>query len=118
METPDDPIQMVYDGPPLTHVGAAALPPPFNVLAESTLGALGATGAGQFGPNPATNPNFTHLATDPAVVPDGLGGSLSLEGAHGHSDYPRFSSDGLPRTTNYNIAAVIAGLSDDAVQQK
>jgi hypothetical protein len=50
--------------------------------------------------------------------PDGLGGSLSLEGAHGHSDYPRFSSDGLPRTTNYNIAAVIAGLSDDAVRQK
>jgi hypothetical protein len=118
METPDDPIQMVYDGPPLTHVGAAALPPPFNVLAESALGALDATGAGQFGPNPATNPNFTHLETGTAVVPDGLGGTLSLEGAHGHSDYPRFSSDGLPRTTNYNIAAVIAGLSDDAVQQK
>jgi len=110
METPDDPIQMVYAGPPLTHLGAAALPPPLNVLAESTLGALDATGAGQFGPNPATNPNFTHLATGPAVVPDGLGGSgsLSLEGAHGHSDYPRFSCDGLPRTTNYNIAAVIA----------
>jgi Alpha/beta hydrolase len=120
METPDDPIQMVYDGPPLTHLGAAALPPPFNVLAESTLSALDATGAGQFGPNPATNPNFTHLATGPAVVPDGLGGSgsLSLEGAHGHSDYPRFNSDGLPRTTNYNIAAIIAGLGDDAVRQK
>ena len=91
---------------------------PFNVLAESALGTLDATGAGQFGPNPATNPNFTHLATGPATVADGLGGSLSLEGAHGHSDYPRFGSDGLPRTTNYNIAAVIAGLSDDAVRQK
>ena len=31
---------------------------------------------------------------------------------------PASSSDGLPRTTNYNIAAVIAGLSDDAVEQK
>ena len=28
------------------------------------------------------------------------------------------SSDGLPRTTNYNIAAVTADLSDDAVRQK
>ncbi|HKP42118.1 alpha/beta hydrolase [Mycobacterium sp.] len=118
METPDDPIQWVYDGPPIAHTVAAALPPPFNTLAESALAGADLSGAGQFGPNPATNPNFTHLATGAATVPDGLGGTLSLEAAHGHSDYPRFSSDGLPRTTNYNIAAVIAGLSDDAVRQK
>jgi hypothetical protein len=76
------------------------------------------SGAGDFGPNPATNPNFTHLATGPAVVPDGGGSSLSLEGAHGHSEYPRWSSDGLPRTTGYNIAAVIAGLPTTAIPQK
>lgn len=118
METPDDPIQQVYDAPPWAHAAAAALPEPLRSVAESTLRTLDASGAGQFGPNPATNPNFTHLATGPEVVPDGLGGTLSLEGAHGHSDYPRFSSDGLPRTTNYNLAAVIAGFGDDAVRQK
>ncbi len=76
------------------------------------------TGAGQFGPNPATNPNFTHLATGPAMVPDGSGGTLTLGGAQGHSGYPRFMHDGTAHTTNYNIAAVIAGLDDNAIRQK
>lgn len=116
MQTPDDPIRHVYDAP-LLHTGAALLPSPLDSLAESALRSFELTGAGQFGPNPATNPNFTHLETGPAVVPDGTGGNLNLGGAQGHSDYPRFTDSG-PRTTNYNIAAVIAGLSDDAVQQK
>ncbi len=118
METPDDPIQGVYDGPPIAHAVAPALPPPFNVLAEGALAGADASGAGQFGPNPATNPNFTHLATAPSVVPDGHGGTLNLEGAHGHSDYPRFPDGGGLRTTNYNIAAVLAGLGGQAVPQK
>src|SRR5262245_34284533 len=118
MQAPDDPIQQVYDAPPWAHAAAGVLPEPLRSMAESTLLALDASGAGQFGPNPATNPNFTHLDTGAAVVPDGLGGSLSLEGAHGHSDYPRFPSDGGTRTTNYNLAAVIAGLEDNAVRQK
>lgn len=118
METPDDPIQHVYDAPPLVHAGAASLPPPLNILAESALGALDAGGAGHFGPNPATNPNFTHLETGAATVPDGLGGALNLDAAHGHSDYPRFGANGLPRTTNYNVAAILAGLSDDAIRDK
>jgi len=106
METPDDPIQNVYDAPPLVHVGAAALPPPFNALAESALGALDASGAGQFGPNPATNPNFTHLATGEVTTPDGR----TLSAASGHSDYPRWDSKHQQLyTTGYNIAAVIAG---------
>jgi hypothetical protein len=42
---------------------------------------------------------------------------MNLGAAHGHSDYPR-SDNGALRTTNYNIAAVIAGLDDDAVKQK
>jgi Alpha/beta hydrolase len=103
METPDDPIQMVYDAQPLAHAAAAALPPPFNALA---LGALDASGAGQFGPNPATNPNFTHLATGEVTTPDGR----TLSAASGHSDYPRWdSAHGQLYTSGYNIAAVIAG---------
>lgn len=50
------------------------------------------------------------------TVSDGDGGELNLGGAQGHSEYPRFMDDGTPRTTNYNIAAVIAGL--DPVPQK
>jgi hypothetical protein len=118
METPNDPIQAVYDAPPWAHAGAAALPPPLNNVAESALRALDLSGAGQFGPNPATNPNFTHLATGPATVPDGTGGMLTLGGAQGHSEYPRLMDDGTPRTTNYNIAAIIAGLDNNAIRQK
>ncbi len=118
METPNDPIQAVYDGPPALKARAAMLPPPFNTLALGGLGALNLTGAGQFGPNPATNPNFTHLANGPVTVPDGNGGTLSLGGAQGHSEYPRFMDDGTPRTTNYNIAAIIAGLDGNAIRQK
>ena len=118
METPNDPIQAVYDGPPALKVGAAMLPPPFNVLALGGLEAMDLTGAGQFGPNPATNPNFTHLETGPTSVFDGSGGTLTLGGASGHSEYPRFMDDGPPRTTNYNIAAIIAGLDDNAIRQK
>jgi hypothetical protein len=113
METPDDPIQDVYDSKPWSDL-ATTLPPPFGPAVAGVLD----SGAGDFGPNPATNPNFTHLATGPAVVPDGGGSSLSLEGAHGHSEYPRWSSDGLPRTTGYNIAAVIAGLPTTAIPRK
>ena len=118
METPDDPIQKVYDLPPIAHGIAPALPFPFNAAAETLLGGLDATGAGQFGPNPATNPNFTHLETGAATVSDGRGGTLTLGSASGHSDYPRFGDNGVPRTTNYNIAAVIAGLDDNAIRQK
>jgi hypothetical protein len=92
METPDDPIQWVYDGPRIAHDVAPFLPPPFNTLAEGVLGGADATGAGH-------------------------GGTLNLEGAHGHSDYPRVPDDGGTRTTNYNIAAVLAGLGDKAVHQ-
>lgn len=66
---------------------------------------------GDFGANPATNPEFIHLDTGPATVPDGHGGSLALQGAHGHSDYPRFPDGGGIRTTNYNIAAVVSDLT-------
>ncbi|MGY4709206.1 alpha/beta hydrolase [Mycolicibacterium sp. CBM1] len=118
METPDDPIQNVYDLPPWAHVAAATLPPPFRDFGESIMRTMDLSGAGKFGPNPATNPNFVHLETGAVSVPDGGGGTLNLDAAHGHSEYPRFTDDGLPRTTNFNIAAVIAGLSGDAVRQR
>ena len=57
------------------------------------------------------------MSTGPAVVPDGLGGTMNLEGAHGHSDYPRWGSNNLPRTTGYNVAAVVAGLPNNVVPQ-
>jgi hypothetical protein len=106
METPDDPIQWAYDGPKIAHGLAPSLPPPFNSLAEMGLGAADLSGAGEFGPNPATNPNFTHLATDAVTVPDGR----TLGAASGHSDYPRWdSANNQLYTTGYNIASVIAG---------
>lgn len=105
MEAPDDPIQGVYD------VRAIAQGIPI-------LGSYLDNEFGNFGENPATNPNFTHLATGSATVPDGHGGTISLQDAHGHSDYPRFPGDGGTRTTNYNIAAVLAGLGDKAVPTK
>lgn len=124
METPDDPIQWAYDGPKIAHEVAPFLPPPLNALAEGGLGVADLTGAGQFGPNPATNPNFTHMETGAVSIPDGRGGMLNLDAAHGHSDYPRpgttIGPDGLavPRTTTYNIAAVVAGLDGNVIEQK
>ncbi|WP_445169290.1 alpha/beta hydrolase [Mycolicibacterium sp. Dal123E01] len=124
METPDDPIQMVYDAPPIAHVVAPLLPSPLDKIAESALMQADLSGAGNFGPNPATNPNFTHMETGAVSIPDGHGGTLNLDAAHGHSDYPRPSNttgpDGiaLPRTTGYNIAAVVAGLDGNVIRQK
>ena len=105
MEAPDDPIQWVYDA---RSVGQGI----------PILGSYLNNEFGDFGPNPATNPAFTRLATGAAAVPDGHGGVMTLEGAHGHSDYPRFPDGGGLRTTNYNIAAVLAGLGDKAITER
>ena len=114
METPDDPIDYVYTAPPVLHTAATVTPMPFDDLLVS---ASDASGTGHFGPNPATNPNFTRLETGPMTMLDGHGGvALHLDGASGHSDYPRPGTTvmpddtPLPRTTGYNIAAVVAGL--------
>lgn len=103
MEAPDDPIQWVYD--------ARAVGQGIPILGTYLNNELG-----DFGSNPATNPEFTRLATGAASVPDGHGGTIVLQEAHGHSDYPRFPDGGGVRTTNYNIAAVLAGLGDKAVR--
>jgi hypothetical protein len=118
MQVPKDPIRWAYSGPPLGHDVASGLPFRFNVVVKGILAVAEASAAGDFGPNPATNPNFTRLGTGAATVPDGHGGRLNLEGAHGHAGYPRWGSNGLPRTTGYNIAAVVAGLADHAIRGK
>lgn len=107
METPDDPIRWTYD--------RRHLIPAIPALGGLLGAGAEAAGTGAFGPNPATNPGFTHLGTGAAAVPDGRGGTLNLQGAHGHSEYPQQGSNQLPRTTAYNIAAVVAGLGDKAV---
>lgn len=117
MQTPDDPIRHVYDAP-WARAAVPLLPQPLEGIADSALRTMELTGAGQFGPDPATNPNFTQLETGAVTVTDGSGGSIDLGGAQGHSDYPRFGDNGMPRTTNYNIAAVIAGLGDEAIREK
>lgn len=94
METPNDPIQWVYDGPAILNAV-----PFVNFWAQDVFG------LGDFGPNPATNPNFTHLETGAVTTPDGR----SLEAASGHSDYPRTAGNGQPYTPGYNIAAVVSG---------
>ncbi|PIB78423.1 hypothetical protein CQY23_14305 [Mycobacterium celatum] len=96
MEAPDDPIQKVYE---------------LRAIAQGIpiVGSYADAELGNFGPNPATNPNFTHLATGPSTLPDGR----SLEGVsgpHAHSQYPQQGDNGQPRTSGYNIAAVVAGL--------
>ncbi|RIR11297.1 alpha/beta hydrolase [Mycobacteroides abscessus] len=98
METPDDPIQWVYDGPDIAR---------HTPLLPAILWGHDVIGLGDYGPNPATNPNFIHLETGAVSTPDGR----NLEAASGHSDYPRTAGNGLPYTPGYNIAAVIAGLT-------
>ncbi|WP_441958728.1 hypothetical protein [Mycolicibacterium houstonense] len=65
---------------------------------------------GDFGPNPATNPNFTQLSTAPATLPMPDGRTLEgVSGPHAHSQYPQMGDNQQLRITGYNIAAVVAG---------
>lgn len=107
MRTPDDPIAWRNDAPPILRAAAVAIPGPFDdvLLRVSDL-----TGTVDFGPDPATNPNFVRLETGPTVV-TANGTELRFDGASGHGEYPDSG-----RTTVYNIAAVVSGLSDRAVR--
>lgn len=97
MATPDDRVvQGVY--------GAKTVVPGIPIV-----GPLLNEVFGDFGPNPATNPTFTRLETGGVSITESGGATMVLQDAHGHSDYPRFPEGGGVRTTNYNIAAVIAG---------
>jgi hypothetical protein len=108
LQTPDDPIQWRTHAPPILRAAATAIPGPFDDVA---LRVSELTGTVDFGPPPATNPNFVRLETGPAVVVDRNGGVLHFDGAAGHSDYPDRG-----RTPLYNIAAVVSGLSERAIR--
>ncbi len=119
MQTPDDPIGWTRRGPAVLRAVGAAMP---GSWAQLLIAGADATGTGQFGPSPATNPNFVRLETGPTTVTDGRGGVLNLDGAGGHSEYARraetIGPDGLdlPRTSGYNIAAVVAGLEGNVIR--
>ncbi|MFV8054637.1 alpha/beta hydrolase [Mycobacterium sp. 48b] len=97
MEAPDDPIQKVYD--------ARAV-----IQGIPIIGSYLNDEFGDFGPNPATNPNFTQLSTAPTTLPMPDGRTLEgVSGPHAHSQYPQLGDNSQPRTSGYNIAAVVAG---------
>ena len=90
MQTPDDPIQLLDKADPLP-------------------------GLGWRGGDPADG-SFVQLSTGATTTPDGV----VREAASGHSDYPRpvsVNGTDVLRTTGYNTAVVIAGLSDLAVRK-
>ncbi|UGT53966.1 alpha/beta hydrolase [Nocardia asteroides] len=116
MRTDDDPIKWAQDGPVIvSEHGPVGVPgmggPVLPVVADAWVEADN----GGFGPDPAKNPNFTQLETRESTSEDG--NERVLPGAAGHSEYPR-DKDGAPRVTTYNVAAVVAGLPDNAVEKR
>ncbi|MQY24368.1 alpha/beta hydrolase [Nocardia macrotermitis] len=65
-----------------------------------------------FGSSPENIPGFTHLETGPTTTDDGV----QRDGATGHSQYPRLGDNGQLRTPGWNLAMVVAGLPDHAIQ--
>lgn len=104
MATPDDPIRWVYDGPAVARTLTPVIPGPLD---DALLAAAEVSGAGEFGPDPAANPDLVQMATE---------GMWGLEGASGHSEYPRAGVSG-ERTSVYNLAAVVAGLDGNVLKK-
>lgn len=104
MATPDDPIRWVYNGPAVARALAPVIPGPLD---DALLAAAEASGAGDFGHDPAGNPAFVQMETE---------GIWGFEGASGHSEYPR-AGDAGERTSVYNLAAVVAGLDGNVMKK-
>ncbi|RDI68020.1 alpha/beta hydrolase [Nocardia pseudobrasiliensis] len=67
--------------------------------------------ADRFGRSPAKLDWITHLDTDPITVDDRY-----YSGASGHAEYPRTDSGtGNLHRSGYNLAAVVSGLPDNAI---
>ncbi|KAF0846015.1 alpha/beta hydrolase [Nocardia caishijiensis] len=65
-----------------------------------------------FGRSPVNMPWVTHLSTDEAVV-----GDTTYTGAEGHSEYGRTdTSTGKLHRSGYNLAAIVAGLPQNAIE--
>jgi len=104
LATPHDPIRWVYDRPAVARALAPVIPGPLD---DALLAVAELSGAGQFGPDPAGNPAFVQMETE---------GIWGLEGAGGHSEYPRGPDGSAPgRTTVHNLAAVVAGLDGNVI---
>jgi Alpha/beta hydrolase len=70
-----------------------------------------------FGPRVQDIPGFTNLSTYPGfALPAPLGDGQWHEGAYGHSEYPRLGENGILRMSGYNMAAIVAGLPQDAIK--
>ena len=83
---------------------APVIPGPLD---DVLLTAAEVSGAGEFGPDPAGNPAFVQMETE---------GMWGLEGASGHSEYPRAGDSG-ERTSVHNLAAVVAGLDGNVMKK-
>lgn len=72
---------------------------------------------GAFGAAPQDVPGMTELSVATGVAPGGAhGDGLSHERAYGHSEYAREGSNNQLRMSGYNMAAVLAGLPDEAIK--
>ena len=71
---------------------------------------------GAFGRAPQDVPGMTQLSTSTGLALGGRYGDGQVhERAYGHSEYPRTGSNGELRMSAYNMAVVLAGLSDDLI---
>ncbi|NLE78446.1 MAG: hypothetical protein GX610_02520 [Rhodococcus sp.] len=61
----------------------------------------------RFGLSPGYIPGFTHLETGPIHSSDGA----MREGATGHSEYARLGENNQLRTTGYNTAMIVGGMT-------
>jgi hypothetical protein len=69
-----------------------------------------------FGRSPNQLDWVTYLGTDQITVPDGTPDGATYTGASGHAEYARTdSSTGTLHRSGYNLAAVLAGLPDNAI---
>ncbi|MDI9916532.1 alpha/beta hydrolase [Rhodococcus sp. IEGM 1379] len=68
-------------------------------------------GFGRFGGDP-TRTEFQRLSTAEGITPDGV----KHERAFGHAEYARTGDNGELRMAGYNLAVVVAGLPERAVQ--
>jgi hypothetical protein len=73
-------------------------------------------GTHAFGPPLSEVPGFTELSANSGLaLPAPYGDGQWHERAYGHSEYPRLGSNGELRMSGYNMAAILAGLPDDAI---
>lgn len=72
--------------------------------------------ANRFGRSPASLPWVTHLSTDEISISDEFGNERTYTEGEGHAEYPRNGGNGLLHRSGYNLAAVVAGLPQNAMQ--